>query len=119
MLTQPAKFHVAELCSQSTWMGACHGDELFFLFLIPRQTLFQDQQLSHDMISAWTNFAKQADPGIFQQVTSWEQALPRLADSNGGADSGTNHLSIAYSSSMNYEYYRKTCNQFWSDKIFV
>ena len=31
----------------------------------------------------------------------------------------TTFLSIGYSSKIVYEYYRRTCDQFWKDKIFV
>jgi len=46
------------------WMGVMHGDEIMFVFgealkrLTPHNYSLEDRQLSQQMMTYWTNFAK-------------------------------------------------------------
>src|SRR6218665_454339 len=65
----------ANICSKD-WMGVCHADELFYLFMIPEQVREIDRKLSQVMIRAWTLFARFGNPQHASTVF-WDEAFTR------------------------------------------
>lgn len=111
-LMQTAGKHVMGACIQD-WMGVCHADELFYLFMIPEQKTESEKKLSKDMIQAWTQFATNATIAPIDGNVQWKTAF---------ADNRFQTRFMALDSN-NYRMvdgmYIKTCDSFWRTKIFV
>lgn len=59
------------------WQPVCHAEDIFYLFVIPALSKdLQLMKLSHDMIHAWTHFAKHGTPGKMGDV-HWTEAFER------------------------------------------
>lgn len=103
------------------WMGVCHAVDVEYVFGTPINSFSsgnfskEDVQLSVDMITSWTNFAKTGDPGQLGGV-KWEQAF------SGGNDDLGSHQMMALSVD-HYQivqgFYKDPCDDFWKSRIFV
>lgn len=103
------------------WMGVCHTVDVEYVFGTPINSFSsgnfskEDVQLSVDMITSWTNFAKTGDPGQLGGV-KWEQAF------SGGNDDLGSHQMMALSVD-HYQivqgFYKDPCDDFWKSRIFV
>lgn len=95
------------------WRGVCHGEDIVYLFA-PQMTKTKtayEYELSKDMITAWTSFAKTGDPGKMGSV-QWTEAFDK-------DNQYTRHMTLDSADyRMVSDYYKQTCNVFWQPKIF-
>ncbi|KAI2809727.1 Cocaine esterase [Blomia tropicalis] len=62
------------------WMGIVHGSDVPYIFLSDLiEPSSPDEELSHDMIKAWSNFAKTGSPGSIGSV-EWKQSIANRSD---------------------------------------
>ncbi len=102
-------------------LGICHAMDLSFVFGKPIEDFAsgnysqEDRQLSIDMISSWTNFAKTGDPGMMGTV-KWEEAFAK-------ENEGLKSQQMMVLNVNNYQnlqgYFKSPCDDFWRLKIFV
>lgn len=109
MTIAPAEVHIMGALADN-WPVACHADELYYLFTITRQRTEEDKRLSHQIIGAWANFAKYADPGPIQDV-HWAPALTSPITLG-----STNYMELNYQCRMMYDQYKEKI-PFWANKI--
>ncbi|XP_076364986.1 acetylcholinesterase-like [Tachypleus tridentatus] len=71
--------HIPSVRHWPRWLGATHGDEMFFVFGAPLNSLLgystEEKELSRRIMKHWTNFARTGDPSIiseeFNKTTHW------------------------------------------------
>lgn len=103
-------------------MDVCHAEDNGLVFghpvMEPRRSTPLEVRLSTDMVTAWTNFAKHGDPGMWSTgsgAANWTEAFA----------SGADHSSVAFMelNANHYQmvegFYKKTCDGFWKAKLFA
>lgn len=98
------------------WMGVCHADELFYLFMIPDQIRESDKKLSHVMIKAWTLFARFGNPQHASNVF-WEEAFTRNEPGKKISKFKTKFMRLEHDKYEMIEGFYKTCEQFWYSRM--
>ena len=99
------------------WLGAVHGSDSFYLFMGPMLRTPEEQQLSHDLIAAITNFARSGQPTAMGGV-EWTEAIDRKH--GGDSEKATRYMSLHVKDyRMVAGHYVPTCNQFWSTRIVL
>ena len=97
----------------SPWMGVLHGEDLNYLFGVPFQHRAEERQLSADMISAWSTFARTGHPGEMGG-RQWSGALDR-------ADHHQPSTRFMYLKAGQYRmvdnFTRENCDVFWRPKL--
>ena len=98
------------------WLGVQHGTDAFYLFMGPMLRTAEDRQMSHDMITAVTTFARSGQPAVMGGV-KWTEAIDRTKNSS---DKATRYMSLHVNKyQMVTDYYVPTCNQFWYSRIVL
>ena len=114
---QPLSNPLGYGCDQS--IGVCHSTDIAYVFGLPirfRGIGFTEEEysLSRDMISAWTHFATNGNPGKMGEV-EWKESL---VDDEGHQT--TRHMSLyANDYKMVTGYFKESCEVFWKPKIFT
>lgn len=110
------------------WTGVTHGQEGPFLFATSNQTKHMNsdqQQLSENIIHAFTTFAKTGMPSTVKTkvaeknlVTVWEEAFN--AGNSRNRDFTTRYLHLeANHYHMVDDFWKDRCDRFWKPKIFT
>ena len=95
------------------WMGVCHGDDIFYVFGLPftNLSLYTDEQiqLSQDMMSAWTQFAKNGYVRHFGDG-EWRFAF---------GEKGIKHMNLDPNNyRMTLEHFTENCEKFLKPILF-
>ncbi|XP_022258738.1 acetylcholinesterase-like isoform X1 [Limulus polyphemus] len=73
--------HTPSVSPWPRWMGATHGDEIFFVFGAPLNPLLdfstEEQEFARRIMKHWTNFARTGDPSIVSEDLNKTVHWPR------------------------------------------
>ena len=90
------------------WMGVCHGQDIAYVFDNPAiKSSPEDLKLSHEMMKAWTNFAKTGKPDKVGFI-DWQQVYE-----NGHKDS-TSVMLLNVENRMDKGTFKELCG-FWEN----